>query len=65
MTAEEKLAKQNEVKIAFSTENPTWASWDFDAATCAMVPPVARPEEGGPYLWNEETTSWVAIEETP
>jgi|TARA_B110000211_G_C13971866_1_gene505345 hypothetical protein len=58
MTAEEKLAKQNAVKIAFSTEHPTWASWDFDEDTCTMVPPV--PFLGDPYtLWDEETLLWV------
>ena len=59
MTAEEKLAKQNAVKIAFSTEHPTWASWDFDEDTCTMVPPVPRPNNEDPYVWNEETLLWV------
>jgi hypothetical protein len=58
MTAEEKLAKQNAVKIAFSTEHPTWASWDFDEDTCTMVPPVPRPNNEDPYVWNEETLLW-------
>ena len=57
MTAEEKLAKQNAVKTAFSTEHPTWASWNFDEDTCTMVPPVSYA--GGMYsFWNEENLAW-------
>lgn len=24
-------------------------------------PPIPKPTEGGPYIWNEETTSWDTI----
>lgn len=36
-------------------------SWHMDSATWTWKPPVDMPTEGGPYRWDEETTSWVTI----
>jgi len=58
MTAEEITTKQDAAKAAW-TENSGFVSWIFNEATCAYEAPVAIPEEGGPYHWNEETSSWV------
>lgn len=35
---------------------PSWV-WDVDR----YVAPVPKPTEGGPWTWDEDTTSWVEI----
>ena len=45
---------------AFIAPQP-YASWVLDEATCLWVAPVARPSEGGPWSWDEDTESWVAV----
>ena len=60
MTAEEKIAKQNAVKAAWAENG--FASWVFDEETCSFKPPIPYPDDGKPYRWDEETTSWVGIE---
>lgn len=37
-------------------------SWLFDEDTFLWNAPVAYPEDGKDYIWNEETTSWVERE---
>ena len=36
-------------------------SWIFDEETCTWNPPIDRPENGGPYQWDEETVSWKPL----
>ena len=36
-------------------------SWTLNEKTWTWEAPVAMPETGGPYQWDEATTSWVAI----
>ena len=48
------------VRDAFIAPKP-WASWVLDEATCRWLAPVARPSEGGPWSWDEDTESWVAV----
>lgn len=43
---------------AFITPRPH-QSWVFDEATFAWNPPVAHPQDGNHYQWDESTTSWV------
>ena len=45
---------------AFIAPKP-FASWVLDEATCRWGAPVARPSEGGPWSWDEDTESWVAV----
>ena len=45
---------------AFIPPKP-FASWVLDEATCRWNAPVPMPIEGGPYQWDEATTSWTAI----
>jgi hypothetical protein len=45
---------------AFIAEQP-YASWILDEETCQWEAPVAYPEDGVMYTWNEETTDWEAI----
>ena len=48
------------VRDAFIAPKP-YASWVLDEATCRWTAPVAMPSEGGPWTWDEDTESWVAV----
>ena len=45
-------------KDAFYQPQP-YASWILNATTCLWEPPVAYPEDGKYYEWNESSKSWV------
>ena len=45
---------------AFIAPKP-YASWVLDEATCWWGAPVAMPSAGGPWAWDEDTESWVAV----
>ena len=47
---------------AFIPPKP-FASWVLNEDTCLWNAPVAYPDDGGSYTWDEATTSWVAVEE--
>jgi hypothetical protein len=47
---------------AFIPPKP-FASWVLNEDTCLWDAPVAMPDDGGMYQWDEATTSWVAVEE--
>lgn len=38
-----------------------YPSWTLNTETCLWEPPVPMPTEGGPYRWDEATTSWIAF----
>jgi hypothetical protein len=38
-----------------------YASWTLDEETYLWQAPVAMPEDGNAYTWNEETISWELI----
>jgi len=38
-----------------------YASWTLDNATWSWKAPVAVPEDGKAYKWEEATTSWVEV----
>ena len=57
MTSEEITAKQNTVKAQWAEIG--FASWVFDEATCAFKAPIAMPQDGKFYHWDEATLSWV------
>ena len=48
------------VRDAFIAPKP-FASWVLDEATCRWTAPVPMPSEGGPWTWDEDTESWVAV----
>ena len=48
------------VRDAFIAPQP-FASWVLDEATCRWGAPVAMPSAGGPWAWDEDTESWVAV----
>jgi len=62
MTADEKLAKQNEVKASW-TASLNWTSWTFNEDLCKYEPPIPRPDDGKVYRWDEPTVAWVEIVE--
>ena len=43
---------------AFIAPKP-FPSWTFSENILDWVAPVAHPEDGKPYAWDEETVSWV------
>ena len=46
---------------AFYPPQP-YASWILDTDTYLWNPPVAMPDDGNMYVWNEETTSWDQVD---
>jgi hypothetical protein len=38
-----------------------FASWQLNKATWLWEPPIATPQDGKVYNWNEPTTSWVEV----
>jgi hypothetical protein len=46
---------------AFIPPKP-YASWIFDEDTCLWNAPVPYPNDDKRYNWNEETQSWVEVE---
>jgi hypothetical protein len=42
---------------AFYEPQP-YPSWTLDDDTCIWNPPVACPDDGNFYTWNEENTQW-------
>lgn len=45
---------------AFIPPKP-YASWLLDEQTCLWNPPVAYPDDGNRYTWNEETQTWDEV----
>lgn len=39
-----------------------YPSWTLNAETASWEPPVPMPEEGGLWVWDEDSTSWVSAE---
>ena len=39
-------------------EPKVFNSWVLNETTCQWEPPVARPDDGQDYIWNEETKQW-------
>ena len=44
-------------------EPKVFNSWTLNEETCIWEAPVARPEDGQNYIWNEQTISWDLINE--
>jgi hypothetical protein len=38
-----------------------FSSWLLNEETWLWYAPVAEPTEGGPYIWDEKTRSWVDL----
>ena len=50
----------DEGRDAFISPKP-YSSWTLNGTTCLWDPPVAYPNDGKEYNWNESTTSWDEI----
>ena len=50
----------DEDRDAFIPEQ-SYPSWTLNEDTCCWEAPVAYPDDGKKYNWNEETTNWVII----
>ena len=64
MTTEEKEAKQQQERNAFSSREQAenWSSWVFDEASCRMVPPIPRPESDETKLNSGIFTFWCGAD---
>jgi hypothetical protein len=51
----------NEDLDAFIPPKP-YPSWILNEDTALWDAPVAHPNDGETYIWNEETTSWQLLE---
>lgn len=47
-------------KDAFIPPQP-FASWTLNETTCLWEAPVAYPNDGKRYIWNEDTTNWTEV----
>jgi hypothetical protein len=52
----------DEDRDAFIAPKP-FNSWILNEDTCQWEAPVAYPDDGERYTWNESTTTWDLIEE--
>ena len=50
----------NKIRDAFIPPQP-YPSWTLNETTCLWDAPVAYPDDGNKYQWNEDTTSWTEI----
>ena len=50
----------DETKDAFISPQP-YSSWTLNDDTCRWEAPVAYPDDGELYTWNEDTTSWDVV----
>jgi hypothetical protein len=46
---------------AFIPPKP-YSSWVLDEETCLWIPPKPYPAEEDPHTWDEDTLSWVLVE---
>jgi len=52
----------DQTRDAFIPPRP-FSSWTVNEETCVWEAPVAYPDDGQPYSWNEETQQWDLIDE--
>lgn len=50
----------DEAKDAFIPPKP-YDSWLLNEDTCLWNPPVPFPNDGNPYIWDEDTLSWASV----
>ena len=63
-------SRKNHASVGFSYDKnrdafipiKPFASWTLNESTCLWVAPVAYPDDGKEYRWNETTTNWVEME---
>jgi hypothetical protein len=50
------------VRDAFIPPRP-FPSWLLDEDTCLWQPPTPYPDNDGMYAWDEDTQTWVAVQQ--
>jgi hypothetical protein len=50
--------KYDEILDGFIPPQP-YPSWLFNEDTCRWYSPIPHPNDDKPYIWDENTTSWV------
>ena len=50
--------KYDQLGDAFYSESP-YPSWSLNTTSYSWEPPVAKPNDGKNYKWDESSTSWV------
>ena len=53
--------KYDQTRDAFIAPKP-YNSWVLNEDTCQWEAPVAYPDDGERYTWNESTTNWDIVE---
>ena len=53
----------DETRDAFIPPQP-YPSWVLNEDTCLWEPPVAYPDDGNMYQWNEEAQTWDQVTES-
>lgn len=53
----------DKTRDAFIPPQP-YPSWVLNETTCLWDAPVAYPDDGNRYLWNEETQTWDQVTES-
>lgn len=56
--------KYDKEKDAFIPPKP-YESWTLDENTCLWVAPVAMPDDGKIYKWDEPALNWVEVTPEP
>jgi hypothetical protein len=49
------------IRDAFIPPQP-YPSWLLDEQTCLWQPPIPYPDDGGMYVWDEQTLTWGAVD---
>lgn len=52
----------NKDKDKFIAPKP-YPSWNLDETTLEWKAPVAKPNDESMYMWDEQTESWIELEE--
>ena len=53
--------KYDQTRDAFIAPKP-YASWILNETTCQWEAPVAYPDDGQKYQWNDDSESWVLVD---
>ena len=48
----------DQTRDAFISPKPNFNSWVLNEETCLWEAPIAYPDDGQKYIWNEETQQW-------
>jgi hypothetical protein len=60
-TQREMTDKEKEILWNEMQNRKPYDSWLLNKYSCIWEPPVEHPKDGKKYLWNEETLSWLEI----